>query len=222
MWWRGGEANFELVVFSSYEIEEGKIAAQTIHYTVEKKVGCGPHTLRRRSGQQAYRSLYHGERATQQECYPYEAFAAILSEPDLTNPQHDRPEAEHQAPHAPRPEDQRQDRASYEQDRGRQPQHSRTRCISRRHQSLAMMPPILARSELLPVGLVAFARGGGQALKRLRENYPLTVRELESKSGVSRVTIGNIENHGQNARPSTVRKLAGALGITPRELIDAD
>jgi transcriptional regulator with XRE-family HTH domain len=59
-------------------------------------------------------------------------------------------------------------------------------------------------------------------LKRLRENYPLTVRELEDKSGVSRITIGNIENHGQSARPSTVRKLAGALGMKPRELIDAD
>jgi hypothetical protein len=86
MWWRGGEENFGLVVFSSYEIEEGEIAAQTIHYTVEKEVRCGPHMLRRRSGQQAYRSLYHGERATQQECYPNKAFAAILSEPDMTNP----------------------------------------------------------------------------------------------------------------------------------------
>ena len=37
MWWRGGEENFGLVVFSSYEIEEGEIAAQTIHYTVEKE-----------------------------------------------------------------------------------------------------------------------------------------------------------------------------------------
>jgi hypothetical protein len=34
----------------------------------------------------------------------------MLPEPDLTNPQHDSPEAEHQGPRAPRPEDQRQDR----------------------------------------------------------------------------------------------------------------
>ena len=42
MWWRGGEENFELVVFLSYEIEEGEIAAQTIHYMVEKEVGADP------------------------------------------------------------------------------------------------------------------------------------------------------------------------------------
>ena len=148
MWWRGGEENFELVVFSSYQIEEGKIVAQTIHYTVEKKVGCGPHTLRCRSEQQAYQALYRGERATQQECDPDEAFAAILSEPDLTNPQHDRPEAEHQAPHAPRPEDQRKDRSPYEQDSGQQPQHPCTWRVSRSHKPLSMMPPILGGSEL--------------------------------------------------------------------------
>jgi hypothetical protein len=49
------------------------------------RVGCGRHTLRCRSGQQAYRSLYRGERATQQERNPNEAFAAILSEPDAEN-----------------------------------------------------------------------------------------------------------------------------------------
>ena len=42
MWWRGGEENFELVVFSSYEIEEGKTVAQTIHYTVEQELGADP------------------------------------------------------------------------------------------------------------------------------------------------------------------------------------
>ena len=86
--------------------------------------------LRCRSGQQAYQALYRGERAAQQECDPNEAFAAILSEPYLTNPQHDRPEAEHQAPHAPRPEDQCKDRAPYEQDRSQQPQYPRTWWVS--------------------------------------------------------------------------------------------
>ena len=124
--WRGGEENFELVVFSSYQIEEGKTVTQTIHYTVEKKVGCEPHTLRRRSDQEAYRALYRGERATQQERDPDKAFGAILSEPDLTNPEHDRPEAEHHAPQSPRPEDYGQDRAAYEQDGGHQPQHPHT------------------------------------------------------------------------------------------------
>ena len=30
------EENFELAVFSNYEIEEGKIVTQTIHYTAEQ------------------------------------------------------------------------------------------------------------------------------------------------------------------------------------------
>lgn len=44
--------------------------------------------------------------------------------------------------------------------------------------------------------------------------------ELEEKSGVSRITIGNLENHGQNnARPSTVRELAAALNAESQELV---
>ncbi len=101
--------------------------------------------------------------AAQQERDPDEAFAAILSEPDLTNPQQDRPKPEHQPSHAPRPEDQRQDRSAYEQDRGRQPQHSRTRWVSRRHRSPGMMPPILARSELR--GTVPAIAGATRALR---------------------------------------------------------
>ena len=31
--------------------------------------------------------------------------------------------------------------------------------------------------------------------------------------------IGNLENHGQNARPSTVRKLAKALDVSPGDLM---
>lgn len=56
-------------------------------------------------------------------------------------------------------------------------------------------------------------------LKSVREGYPLTMRELEERSGVSRNTVSDIENHRQNARPSTVRKLAQALGVEPKDLI---
>lgn len=45
------------------------------------------------------------------------------------------------------------------------------------------------------------------------------VRELEYKSKVSRITIGNLENHNQNARPPTIRKLAEALDVEPRDLL---
>lgn len=57
------------------------------------------------------------------------------------------------------------------------------------------------------------------ALRRLREDYPLTVRELAEQSAVSHNTITVIENGHRTANPSTVRKLAAALGVEPRKLI---
>jgi len=57
------------------------------------------------------------------------------------------------------------------------------------------------------------------ALRRLREGYPLTVRELAQRSGVSHNTITTIENRHRTANPSTVRKLAVTLGVEPGELM---
>jgi transcriptional regulator with XRE-family HTH domain len=56
-------------------------------------------------------------------------------------------------------------------------------------------------------------------LKRIRNEYPLTVRELARMSGVSFDTITKVENGHREARPSTIRKLARALGVEPRELM---
>lgn len=55
-------------------------------------------------------------------------------------------------------------------------------------------------------------------LKELREEAILTVHELAERSGVSEDTITKIENGHRAARPSTIRKLAAALDIEPREL----
>ena len=57
------------------------------------------------------------------------------------------------------------------------------------------------------------------ALRRLREGQPLTVRELAERSGVSYNTITMLENRHRTANPSTVRKLAAALGVEPGELM---
>ena len=54
-------------------------------------------------------------------------------------------------------------------------------------------------------------------LKRIRNEYPLTVRELAEMSGVSYDTVTKVENGHREARPSTIRKLARALGVEPRE-----
>jgi transcriptional regulator with XRE-family HTH domain len=56
-------------------------------------------------------------------------------------------------------------------------------------------------------------------LKELRQRRVLTLRELEEESGVSYNTIWRLENGYTEARPSTIRKLAAALGVEPEELI---
>ena len=58
-----------------------------------------------------------------------------------------------------------------------------------------------------------------QKLRDLRRRRVLTLRELEEESGVSYNTIWRIENGYREARPSTIRKLAAALGIEAEELV---
>jgi transcriptional regulator with XRE-family HTH domain len=55
-------------------------------------------------------------------------------------------------------------------------------------------------------------------LKQLREEAVMTVHELAKASDVSDDTISKIENGQRVARPSTLRKLAHALGVSPQEL----
>ena len=58
----------------------------------------------------------------------------------------------------------------------------------------------------------------GRRVRELRQEHVLTLRELAEKSGVSKDTINRIE-HGHGAYPSTIRKLAQAFGVEPRELV---
>jgi transcriptional regulator with XRE-family HTH domain len=60
-----------------------------------------------------------------------------------------------------------------------------------------------------------------QRLRKLRQTRVLTLRELEEESGVSYNTIWRLENGYRQARPSTIRKLAAALGVEPTDLIVA-
>ena len=55
-------------------------------------------------------------------------------------------------------------------------------------------------------------------LKRVRESRFLTQQDLSERSGVSRPTIARLESPGDEARLTTVRKLAEALGVNPAEL----
>lgn len=53
-----------------------------------------------------------------------------------------------------------------------------------------------------------------EALLRARLSACYTQRELAQKAGVRRETVARLEA-GAPARPSSVRKIADALGITP-------
>jgi transcriptional regulator with XRE-family HTH domain len=57
-----------------------------------------------------------------------------------------------------------------------------------------------------------------ETLKALRQKQVLTVAELAQKAGVSKNTISKAENGG-SVYPSTVRKLARALGVEPSDLV---
>ena len=61
-----------------------------------------------------------------------------------------------------------------------------------------------------------------EKVKRLRKERVLTIRELADEAGVSKTTISNIENGQSEAYPSTIRKLARALEVTPSELVHQD
>jgi DNA-binding XRE family transcriptional regulator len=58
-----------------------------------------------------------------------------------------------------------------------------------------------------------------QRLRALRSEHVLTLRELAEEAGVSKDTVWRLENGHSEAHPSTIRKLARALGVQPRELV---
>jgi transcriptional regulator with XRE-family HTH domain len=58
-----------------------------------------------------------------------------------------------------------------------------------------------------------------EKLKGLREERALSLRELAAESELSHTTIWNLEQGREDAHPRTIRKLAKALGVPPRELM---
>ena len=58
-----------------------------------------------------------------------------------------------------------------------------------------------------------------ERLKTLRNEHVLTLRELADEAGVSKDTIWRLENGRSEAHPTTIRKLAKAFGVQPRELV---
>ena len=59
-------------------------------------------------------------------------------------------------------------------------------------------------------------------LKRLREERALSRRDLAYSSDVHEITIYRAEHGMTTPRPSTIRKLAKALGVLPAEITAGD
>jgi transcriptional regulator with XRE-family HTH domain len=61
----------------------------------------------------------------------------------------------------------------------------------------------------------------GEKLRALREERFLSHRELAKLAGVSPTTVLNLETNPETmAQRRTVRKLANALGLEPRDLLE--
>lgn len=60
----------------------------------------------------------------------------------------------------------------------------------------------------------------GYKIKEYRLLRKLTQEELASKSGVTRVTICNIENGTQDIKVGNLKKIAKALDVKLSDLID--
>jgi transcriptional regulator with XRE-family HTH domain len=59
----------------------------------------------------------------------------------------------------------------------------------------------------------------GNNVRELRTLAALTQEELAGKAGITATALSRIERDEAEPRPSTLRKLATALGVEPRELI---
>ena len=64
-----------------------------------------------------------------------------------------------------------------------------------------------------------FMEVDGARLRGLRRAQALSQRELSSMKGIAFDTISRLETGKQRAQPRTIRKLADALGVEPRELM---
>lgn len=59
----------------------------------------------------------------------------------------------------------------------------------------------------------------GDNVKRFRQREALTQAELAKSAGIAEVTLSRIERNLADPHMSTVRKLAEALDVAPRELV---
>ena len=67
-----------------------------------------------------------------------------------------------------------------------------------------------------------FVRVDGRKLRSIRREKAVSLRELGERSDIAFDTINRLELGKQDAQPRTVRRLADALGVEPKELIKGE
>jgi transcriptional regulator with XRE-family HTH domain len=59
-------------------------------------------------------------------------------------------------------------------------------------------------------------------LRTVRNQHLLTQQDFAEAAGLSPDTVSRIENGKHTPNPSTVKKFAGVLGISPQDLIEVE
>jgi transcriptional regulator with XRE-family HTH domain len=62
----------------------------------------------------------------------------------------------------------------------------------------------------------------GRVLRRARRDRALSQQDLSEATGVAQATLSDLERGKRAARASTVRKLAEALGVELKELMEEE
>lgn len=83
----------------------------------------------------------------------------------------------------------------------------------------AKAAPEAGEDELIPAEYVNRLLAGDSPLRVYRDLHGMTQSVLAGRSGVNRVTVAEIETGRKQGSVATLRKLAGALGVTVDDLV---
>jgi transcriptional regulator with XRE-family HTH domain len=67
-----------------------------------------------------------------------------------------------------------------------------------------------------------FTKVDGERLRQLRREQALSQRDLSEITGIAHDSISQLETGKREAQPRTIRKLAEALRVEPRELMKGE
>lgn len=85
----------------------------------------------------------------------------------------------------------------------------------------ALVGHLITVHRLSAEGAIARAWDGRtmERLRALREDRLMTQAELAARCGLTTATVSRLEKGRHRARPSTVRRVAEALGVEPKTLV---